>query len=196
MSPTDPESTTSHRRFSARNLFSSTRHIIYVIHFALWIAIDIALLGLVSQQIHRHGRSQGNWPNGKYQHAMGLLLFSTIIGLLFGIFHWALPLVMYLPIFLAFAAWFGTGAGILEATPFGHGLQCRHTWDLNRFPAEYRPFVGDCSRVTAISGLAWAMFALSVIGLFWVMLDKFKFTSKRNSVYEIAEQGHPIAVKH
>ncbi|OWZ31226.1 hypothetical protein LQV05_002903 [Cryptococcus neoformans] len=195
--PADPEATAPHRRrFSVRSLFSSTRHIFYVVLFTLWICIDIALLGLVSEQIHKYGRYRENYPTGKYQNALGLLLFSTIIGLLFGIFHWALGLAMYIPIFIAFGAWFGTGAGILEATPFGHGLQCRHTWDLSRFPANWQPYVGECSRVTAIEGLAWAMFALSVFGLFWVIADKYNFTSKRSSVYELAEQGEPIAEKH
>lgn len=152
------EATAPHRRrFSVRSLFSSTRHIFYVVLFTLWICIDIALLGLVSEQIHKYGRYRENYPTGKYQNALGLLLFSTIIGLLFGIFHWALGLAMYIPIFIAFGAWFGTGAGILEATPFGHGFQCRHTWDLSRFPANWQPYVGECSRVTAIEGLAWAM---------------------------------------
>lgn len=209
------EATAPHRRrFSVRSLFSSTRHIFYVVLFTLWICIDIALLGLVSEQIHKYGRYRENYPTGKYQNALGLLLFSTIIGLLFGIFHWALGLTMYIPIFIAFGAWFGTGAGILEATPFGHGFQCRHTWDLSRFPANWQPYVGECSRVTAIEGLAWAMctfldtygwfianfvsdlVALSVFGLFWVIADKYNFTSKRSSVYELAEQGEPIAEKH
>ncbi|AAW42247.1 hypothetical protein CNBC4600 [Cryptococcus deneoformans B-3501A] len=194
--PTDPEATAPHRRFSVRTLFSSTRHIFYVVLFTLWICIDIALLGLVSEQIHKYGRYRENYPTAQYQNALGLLLFSTIIGLLFGIFHWALGLTMYLPIFLAFGVWFGTGAGILEPTPFGHGFQCRHTWDLSRFPANWQPYVGECSRVTAIEGLAWAMFALSVFGLFWVIADKYNFTSKRSSVYELAEQGEPIAEKH
>lgn len=151
------EATAPHRRFSVRTLFSSTRHIFYVVLFTLWICIDIALLGLVSEQIHKYGRYRENYPTAQYQNALGLLLFSTIIGLLFGIFHWALGLTMYLPIFLAFGVWFGTGAGILEPTPFGHGFQCRHTWDLSRFPANWQPYVGECSRVTAIEGLAWAM---------------------------------------
>ncbi|KGB77465.1 hypothetical protein I307_05889 [Cryptococcus deuterogattii 99/473] len=194
--PTDPEATAPHRRFSVRALFRSTRHIFYVILFTLWICIDIALLGLVSQQIHKYGRFRENYPSGKYQNALGLLLFSTIVGLLFGIFHWALGLTMYIPILIAFGAWFGTGAGILEGTPFGHGLQCRHTWDLSRFPTAWQPYVGECSRVTAIEGLAWSMFALSVLGLFWVIVDKYNFVSKRSSVYELAEQGETIGEKH
>ncbi|ODO11644.1 hypothetical protein I350_00428 [Cryptococcus amylolentus CBS 6273] len=180
----------------ARLLFGTARHIFYIVFFTLWLCIDIALLGLVSEQIHKHGRDYNNYPDGRYYHALGLLLFSTIVGLIFGIFHFKLGLTMYLPIFLAFAAWFGTGAGILEATPFGHGLQCKHTSDLSRFPVKYQPFVSECSRITAISGLAWALFALSVIGLFWVFRDKFALTSKRNNTYDVAEQGESAPLKH
>lgn len=38
--------------------------------------------------------------------------------------------------------------------------------------------------------------ALSVLGLFWVIVDKYNFVSKRSSVYELAEQGETIAEKH
>ncbi|WVQ85107.1 hypothetical protein IAT38_007272 [Cryptococcus sp. DSM 104549] len=195
--PASEEPAAPRGRFPIKSVFSTRRQIIYAVLFILWFCIDVSLLGLVSQQIHKYGRELDNYPTGKYQHALGLLLFSTLAGLLFSIFHWALGLTIYLPIFLAFGAFFGTAAGILEDTPFGHGFQCRHTWDASRFPANWVPFLGECSRVTAIEGLSWAMFALSVIGLFFAFGDKFKLTSKRSVVYEsLVERGEKIPEKH
>ncbi|RXK36510.1 hypothetical protein M231_06232 [Tremella mesenterica] len=174
-------------------IFSTSRQIFWFILFVLFIAVDVAELGLVSQQIHKYGRYAQNWPTGQYQHAMGLLLFSSIISLLFGIFHWALSLFLYLPIFLAMGVWWGTGAGIIESTPFGHGLQCGNPVD--RFPTVWQPYVHECSRVTAIEGLAWAMFALSVVGLFFTFIDKFSITSRRNVVYNIEAEAEAQPVK-
>lgn len=63
--------------------------------------IDIALLGLVSQQMHRHGgQDKFDWPGQEYGHAMGLLLFISIFGLLVTIFHWAFSSTAYIIIFL------------------------------------------------------------------------------------------------
>ncbi|WWC66393.1 uncharacterized protein I206_100295 [Kwoniella pini CBS 10737] len=191
------ESQTSRPKFSFKNVFSTGRQTFWAVFFILWFCIDVAELGLVSQQLHKYGNQTISYPTGEYYHALGLLLFSTIIGLLFCLFHWAVGLTLYLPIFLAFGVWWGTGAGILYGTPFGHGLQCKHTSDPSRFPANWVPFLGECSRVTAIEGLAWALFALSVIGLFYTFLDKFSFHSKRSSVYDKAEEGHAqIPEKH
>ncbi|WWC86412.1 uncharacterized protein L201_001289 [Kwoniella dendrophila CBS 6074] len=198
--PVPGGSTKTHKpRPTLRQIFSTSRQIFYACFFILWFCIDVAELGLVSEQIHKYGgRESVNWPTGKYGHAIGLLLFSTIIGLLFGIFHWFVGLTMYLPIFLAMGVWFGTGAGILEETPFGHGLQCKHKNDPSRFPEAFRPYLSECSRITAMEGLAWAMFALSVIGFFFAFFDKFSLTAKRSIVYEsLAEEGHAeIPEKH
>ncbi|WWC99844.1 hypothetical protein V866_006752 [Kwoniella sp. B9012] len=196
--PGSKKATSSRPRPSVKSIFSTSRQAFYASFFILWFCIDVAELGLVSQQIHKYGRFAENWPTGKYQHAMGLLLFTTIIGLLFSIFHWALGLTMYLPIFLMFGVFWGTGAGIMYETPFGHGFQCRHINDPSRFAPNWVPYLGECSRVTAIEGLAWAMFALSVIALFFTLFDKFTFTSKRSAVYEsLAEEGHAqIEEKH
>lgn len=63
--------------------------------------IDIALLGLVSQQIHRHGgQNTFDWPGQEYGHAMGLLLFVSIFGLLVTIFHWVFSSGIYVVLFL------------------------------------------------------------------------------------------------
>ncbi|WVR06003.1 hypothetical protein IAU60_003031 [Kwoniella sp. DSM 27419] len=182
---------TARTRPSLRKIFSTPRQIFYACFFILWFCIDAAELGLVSQQIHNHGRNESDWPTGQLQHGMGLLLFSSLISLVFCLFHWGVGLSLYLPIFLALGVFWGTGAGIIEKTPFGHGLQCKHIDDPSRFAENWRPYLGDCSRTTAIEGLAWAMFALSVFALFFVFMDKFSITTKRSAVYEsVAEEGH------
>jgi len=62
--------------------------------------MDVTALGLVSDQITKHGRDWGNWPQKEFYHAIGLLLFTTIVGLVFGIFHYALNLKINLLLFL------------------------------------------------------------------------------------------------
>lgn len=165
------------------NIFRSTSQILFFSLFALWIPIAIAECGLVSYLIHKYGRPASDWPGAEYQHAINLGLFSSIVSILFGFFHWGLSLFMFLPIFLAHGVWWGTVAGILEKTPFGHGLQCGNP--ASSFPTAYVPFLNDCSKVTAIEGLAWAMFGLSVIGFFLTVFTKFDFTSVRNVVYDL-----------
>jgi hypothetical protein len=182
-----------------RGLFATRRQIAFFAFFILWLCIDISALGLVSQQIHKYGNSYLNYPSGMYYHALGLLLFTSIVGLLYGLFHAWLNLPLMMIIF--FVSWildpvrigtccahrlplcrcsvyFGAPApassspqyahivfhSCLELVvdglaslpqPFGHGLQCGNP--VERFPPNYRPFVHECSRITAISGLAWAM---------------------------------------
>ncbi|KAL7421783.1 hypothetical protein Q5752_003554 [Cryptotrichosporon argae] len=160
---------------------STRRQVVVLSFFILFFAIDVALLGLISQQLHKYGNTWTNYPNGMYYHALGLGLFSVIFGLLFAIFHWAAAHKVYLFMFLALGVFFGTVAGILYATPFGHGLKCGNP--VSSFPSQYQPFVGQCSRITAIEGLSWALFGLSVIGFFATIADKFEFRSKRDYVY-------------
>jgi uncharacterized membrane-anchored protein len=96
--PGTPAEDSQRKKISVRHIFRSKRQIFYFAFFLLWCAVDIALLGLVSQQIHAHGSQKSDWPTGKYQHAMGLLLFSTIFALIIGIFHaWLnLPILLFL----------------------------------------------------------------------------------------------------
>ncbi|GFZ43685.1 hypothetical protein JCM24511_01405 [Saitozyma sp. JCM 24511] len=170
-------------RTNYAQIFNQKRQIVWFALFVLWLCIDIAELGLVSQQIHERTRDVSSWPNAETQNAMGLLLFACIISLLFGLFHWAASLFMYHILFLMHGVFWGTGAGIIEATPFGHGLQCNEP--PSHFPEPWGNFVGSCSRWTAIEGLAWAMFALSVIGFFYTIIDRYNFTTKRSNVYDI-----------
>ncbi len=81
-------------------LFSTGRERFWLGFFILFLAIDIAELGLVSEQIHKHGgQNRFDWPGQEYGHVMGLMLFTTIFALLFGIFHWAAGLTVYLVVF-------------------------------------------------------------------------------------------------
>jgi hypothetical protein len=190
--------------------------------------------------IHSHSRFEESWPSKEYHHAIGLLLFATIAGLLFVIFHWVAGLVILALLFLVsravlyflgggvlavfsqeteltctqmFAVFFGTGAGILYSTPFGHSIACKNP--TSSFPQIWQPYVSDCGRVMAISGLAWALcksftpqvrlppvltalVALSVIGLVLVIADTFHFRQKRNVIYEkhVEEGAETGVVKH
>lgn len=87
-------------RTNYAQIFNQKRQIVWFALFVLWLCIDIAELGLVSQQIHERTRDVSSWPNAETQNAMGLLLFACIISLLFGLFHWAASLFMYHVLFL------------------------------------------------------------------------------------------------
>ena len=90
----------------------------------------------------------------------------------------------------AMATFFATGAGIIYATPFGHGLVC--SADPSSFPSAWAGFTSDCTRITTIEGFSWIMFALSIIGLVGVIVDKYEVKSVRSAVYEEgAEKSKP-----
>ncbi|WOO78097.1 uncharacterized protein LOC62_01G001650 [Vanrija pseudolonga] len=161
-------------------------------YYVFYGILDVALLGLVSWNLHKHGNTWTNYPDGMYYHALGLGLFTTIFTLLFTIFHWALGHLLLTLTFFASGVFFGTVAGILTSTPFGHGLQCKNP--VESFPPKYQPFYHDCRKVTATVGLAWALFALSVLGFFFMLQDKYSCVSKRNHVY--IEYVAPEPKKH
>jgi len=63
--------------------------------------IAVALLGLTSQQIHRHGgQNTFDYPGKEYGHAMGLLLFTAIFSLLVSVFHWVFSPRVYIILFI------------------------------------------------------------------------------------------------
>lgn len=63
--------------------------------------IDAALLGLTSQQIHRHGgQNTFDWPGAEYGHIMGVLLFVSVFGLVVSMFHWYFAVGTYMFLFL------------------------------------------------------------------------------------------------
>jgi hypothetical protein len=67
----------------------------------LMFCIAVALLGLTSQQIHRHGgRKTFDYPGKEYGHGMGLLLFTAIFGVLISIFHWVFGVRVYIVLFI------------------------------------------------------------------------------------------------
>ncbi|EJT51034.1 hypothetical protein A1Q2_07149 [Trichosporon asahii var. asahii CBS 8904] len=119
-------------------------------------------------------------------------LFATIFYLLFALFHWKLGHKIMMFMFLSGGVFFGVIAGILTATPFGHGLQCKHNAD--HFSEPWRRFAGECARIQAIVGLSWALFGLNTIGFFWAIADKFSCVSKRDYVYApyVAPEGTDV----
>lgn len=137
----------------------------------------VSELGLVSQQLHKYGNSYLHYASKQYKHGLGLLLFSVIASLLVTLSHpWLSVACTSLPslpsnriliksfvnfIVISFssfvmAVFFGTGAGIIQRTaPFtGHGCARKPLAD---YPQEWQPYVGECSRVVAIQGIAWAL---------------------------------------
>jgi hypothetical protein len=63
--------------------------------------ISAGLLGLTAEQIHKHGgRETFDYPAQEYGHAMGLLLFAAIFGLLISIFHWVFSVTAYIVLFV------------------------------------------------------------------------------------------------
>jgi vacuolar-type H+-ATPase subunit I/STV1 len=132
---------------------------------------------------------------------MGLLLFTAIFALIVSIFHWAFSTRVYLILFVITGVFAGTGAGILHQSPFGKSLNCQKPDSF--FPEAYQPYIGDCARVMAISGLAWALckfcfstslticsllVGLSVIGLVYSFFDHFKLSVRNTKVYDIEKE--------
>lgn len=68
--------------------------------FTLLFCLSAAMLGLTSQQIHRHGgQNTFDYPGKEYGHTIGLLLFTSIFCLLIALFHWALSVKFYIVLF-------------------------------------------------------------------------------------------------
>lgn len=85
-----------------RCLFATRRTTLWFGLFALFFAVDVAQLSLVSQQIHERGTVldvQTTWPGAEVEHVFGLMLFACIVSLLFAILHWALNLAIYIVVF-------------------------------------------------------------------------------------------------
>jgi hypothetical protein len=93
----------------------------------------------------------------------------------------------------AMSVFYATGAGIISATPFGHGLVCSNPID--SFSINWQTTYSDCSRIVTIEGFAWMMFALCIIGFFGIIIDKYEFVSTKKSIYEVDEtrQNEKIA---
>lgn len=171
-------------------LFATRRQIYIFAFFIFYLCVNISLLGLVSEQLHKYGNEWTRYPDGRWYHALGLGLFVGIFFTLFGIFHAWLGHKIYLFLFFAGAVMSGVVAGLFEMTPFGHGLQCGNPVD--SFPEKYRPFYGECSRITAIEGLAWTMFALNIVGLFLTFIDAYSCTARNTHVYAPYEKPEKV----
>ncbi|GMK57168.1 hypothetical protein CspeluHIS016_0400020 [Cutaneotrichosporon spelunceum] len=171
--------------------FSTGRQIFIFCFYIFYLAFNIAFLGMVSDQLHRYGNVWTNYPDGRWYHSLGLGLFIGIFFTMVGMGHAWLnhPLLMFCH--FAGAVMSGVVAGLFTATPFGHGLQCSNPVD--SFPAKYQPFLGECRKITAITALAWTMFGLNTLALFWLAVDGFSCTRRNTSIYVPWEP--PVKVK-
>lgn len=169
-----------------RRLFATRRTRLWFTLFVIFFAVNAAELGLVSQQIHERGTVvdvNTTWPGAEVEHVFGLLLFACLVSLLFAIFHWAFNLAIYVVVFFVLSTFWGVGAGVIERTPFGHGLQCHDR--NNVFPPAYEAIRDQCTRWTAVEALAWTMFGLSIIGFVAALVDRFEIRAVKNQVYDL-----------
>ncbi|CAK9784943.1 hypothetical protein CC85DRAFT_283928 [Cutaneotrichosporon oleaginosum] len=164
-----------------QSLFSTRRQILIFSFYIFFLCVNISLLGLVSHQIHKHGNVWTAYPDGRFYHALGLGLFVGIFLTLVGISHAYLNHMVLMFAHFAAGVMSGTVAGLFTMTPFGHGLQCGNP--IEKFAPKYRPFVSECAEYTAITGLAWAMFGLNVIALFWLAQDAFSCVRRNHHIY-------------
>jgi len=74
----------------------------------------------------------------------------------------------------------------LQKSPFGRSINCKKP--IEYFPANFQPYYSECGLVMAISGLAWALFGVSVIGLVYSIFDHFNFSVKNTKVYDIEKE--------
>ncbi|PPQ74682.1 hypothetical protein CVT26_007665 [Gymnopilus dilepis] len=148
-----------------RRFVPSIRSFLYAIAFILIFCCTCAELGFVSQQIHKYGRWPWNYASLEYRNILGLLLAGVIISLLVVIFHVYLPIGFVALFSLVLAVFFGTGAGVIrQTTPF-RGSSCSSK-PVDAYPQKWQPYAHECSRIVAMEGFAWALFALYTFMLF------------------------------
>lgn len=164
-----------------QSIFWTRRQIIIFSFYAFYFAVNVSLLGLVSEQLHKYGNDWTVYPDGRWKHALGLGLFIGIFFTMVAIAHYFLGHKVLMFCMFAGAVMNGVVAGLFTMTPFGHGLQCGNPVD--SFLPKYQPFVGECSRITAITALAWAMFGINVIGLVGLAVDGFSCTTRNDHLY-------------
>jgi hypothetical protein len=162
-----------------QSTFSTGRQIGIFCFYVFLLCINVSFLGLISHQLHTYGNEWTSYPDGRFFHALGLGLFVCIFTMLFGLGHAWLNHMVLMFCHFATAVMVGTVAGLFTMTPFGHGLQCGNP--IEKFPAKYQSFVGECAEYTAITGLAWAMFALNILMLVWLTQDAFSCVRTSNT---------------
>ncbi|TFK23875.1 hypothetical protein FA15DRAFT_641893 [Coprinopsis marcescibilis] len=163
---------TQHRRFVV-----NFRSVFYGIVFFLIFAQTVAILGLVSYELHKYGNGYANYASMEYKHALGLLLFGSLLSLLIVLPHLWLGVGFTFICALIAALFFATGAGVVfRTTPF-RGHACHRT-PASAYPAAWQPYAGECGRIVAIQGLAWALFATYFILALATFFQKFSVKSR------------------
>jgi len=136
----------------------SIRSVAYGISFFLIFCLTCAELGLVSQQLHEHGRWAQNYASLQYRNVLGLLLCAVILSLLICIFHYWLPIGVVVFSSLVLALFFGVGGGVIRGTTPFRGTDCHRP--VEDYPPRWQPYVHSCGRVVAIEAVSWSVFAL------------------------------------
>lgn len=53
-------------------LFSTKRQIFVLCFMIFFCALDVSLLGLISEQLQKYGNDWTSYPDGRFYHAIGL----------------------------------------------------------------------------------------------------------------------------
>ncbi|KAF4611020.1 hypothetical protein D9613_006477 [Agrocybe pediades] len=140
-----------------RRFVPSIRSIFYLISFILIFGLTCAELGLVSQQIHKYGRFAENWASLQYRNVVGLLLCAVLVSLLITIFHFWLSVSFIAFFSLILSVFFGIGGGVIRTTtPFRRSCGT----PTQNYPEKWQRFAGECTRIVAMQGISWSLFAL------------------------------------
>ncbi|KJA14164.1 hypothetical protein HYPSUDRAFT_49374 [Hypholoma sublateritium FD-334 SS-4] len=154
----------------------STRSWIYLATFILIFCLTCAELGLVSQQIHKYGRWTFNYATLQYKNAIGLLLCACLISLLLCLGHYWIAVGGTAFTSLILSVFFGTVAGIFRVTTPFRGHDCGRPQD--SYPVIWRPWFQECSRVVAMEGIAWSLWALYLCMMIGTLLYMFQITPR------------------
>ncbi|EAU86525.2 hypothetical protein CC1G_10247 [Coprinopsis cinerea okayama7 len=78
---------------------------------------------------------------------------------------------------LVAAVFFGTGAGVVQrSTPY-KGTSCSSR-PVSAYPPQWQPYAGECARVVALQGIAWALWALYLFLLIATIIHKFEIRTR------------------
>ncbi|KAF9074965.1 hypothetical protein BDP27DRAFT_95067 [Rhodocollybia butyracea] len=152
---------------------------LYSAAFAFLFALIASELGLVSYLLHSGGNSTSNYPSAEYKHALGILLFACILGLLYILGHMFLSLGVNIFFMIVLTVFWGTGAGILfRVTPFAW-FTCGNP--ASSFRPNWASYAHNCSRVVATQGIAWALWCFSLIMAIIMLFHLFEFKFRPNA---------------
>ncbi|KIY67940.1 hypothetical protein CYLTODRAFT_422063 [Cylindrobasidium torrendii FP15055 ss-10] len=162
-----------------KSFWRSPRNIIYGFSWFLAFAIATAELGLVSEQIQKHGNGSdySDWPNNMLGYDMGLLLFNCIYTLLVVIGHfYSGPGTLGVALFVGAVFW-GAGAGVFfQASAFKAHTCNKSVEFFQAYHPTFVPFMYTCEKYVAIEALAWSAWGLFVLMMFGILFHKVRFS--------------------